>query len=138
MAQIVGGCLCGKVRYSANAEPMFTGACHCKTCQKESGSAFNIVVAVPQSALSIQGSPKTYARSGDSGQQVVHRFCPDCGSTITSEPAAMPGASIIRAGTLDDTSWLQPAMEIYCDNAQPWVKLAGERQRFPGMPQRPG
>ena len=138
MAQIVGGCLCGQVRYSANAEPMFTGACHCKTCQKESGSAFNIVVAVPQSALSIQGSPKTYTRTGDSGQEVHHRFCPDCGSTITSEPAAMPGASIIRAGTLDDTSWLQPAMEIYCESAQRWVNLGGERQRFPGMPQRPG
>ena len=137
MPQISGGCLCGKVRYSGNAEPMFTGMCHCKTCQKESGSAFNIVIAVPQSALTIQGSLKAYTRTGDSGQQVRHLFCPDCGSTITSEPAAMAGASIIRAGTLDDPSWLQPAMEIYCDAAQPWVHGTGQRQRFPGMPPRP-
>jgi hypothetical protein len=135
--QINGGCLCGQVRYSANAEPMFTGMCHCKTCQKESGSAFNIVIALPVSAVSIQGSPKVYTRTGDSGQPVAHRFCPNCGSTITSEPAAMAGASIIRAGTLDDPSWLQPAMEIYCDAAQPWVHGAGQRQRFPGMPPRP-
>jgi len=49
----------------------------------------------------------------------------------------MAGASIIRAGTLDDTSWLQPAMEIYCDTAQPWVHGDAQRQRFPGMPPRP-
>jgi hypothetical protein len=131
-----GGCLCGKVRYTANAEPMFTGMCHCRTCQKESGSAFNIVIALPASAVSFQGSLKDYTRAGDSGQQVRHRFCPDCGTTLTSEPAAMAGASIIRAGTLDDTSWLQPAMEIYCTAAQPWVHGGGERARFPGMPPR--
>ncbi len=55
MPQLTGGCLCGQVRYSANAEPMFAGVCHCRDCQKETGSAFNTVIAVPQAALSIQG-----------------------------------------------------------------------------------
>jgi len=137
MAEILGGCLCGQVRYSGTAEPMFTGVCHCKDCQKETGTAFNIVVAVPQAALSFQGSPKTYTQKGDSGQDVVRRFCPNCGSTITSEPAAMPGASIIRAGTLDDISWLKPTMEIYCDSKQPWVSLGSGLQSFARMPQRP-
>src|SRR6516165_4752311 len=137
MAEIVGGCLCGQVRYSGTAEPMFTGVCHCKDCQKETGTAFNIVVAVSQAALSFQGSPKAYTQKGDSGQDVVRRFCPNCGSTITSEPAAMPGASIIRAGTLDDTSWLKPTMEIYCDSKQPWVSLGSGLQSFARMPQRP-
>src|SRR5215472_15595439 len=99
MAEIVGGCLCGQVRYSGTAEPMFTGVCHCKDCQKETGTAFNIVVAVPQ--------------------------------------AAIPGTSIIRAGTLDDTSWLKPTMEIYCDSKQPWVSLGSGLQSFARMPQRP-
>jgi hypothetical protein len=134
MPQMVGGCRCGQVRYSANAEPAFTGVCHCTNCQKESGTAFNVVVAVPQAALAIQGSPKTYASKGDSGKEVISRFCPNCGSTILSEPAALPGMSIVRAGTLDDTSWLKPTMEIYCDSAQPWVQLGGGMQRFPKMP----
>jgi hypothetical protein len=134
MAQIVGGCLCGQVRYTANADPAFTGVCHCTTCQKESGTAFNVVVAVPQAALSIQGSPKTYTKKGDSGREIVSKFCPNCGSTILSEAEIMPGISIVRAGTLDDTSWLQPSMEIYCDSAQPWVKLGGDLKRFPKMP----
>ena len=99
MAEIVGGCLCGQVRYSANAELAFTGVCHCKACQKETGTAFNIVVALPQSALAIQGSPKTYTKKGDSGKEVISKFCPNCGSTILSEAEIMPGVSIVRAGT---------------------------------------
>lgn len=138
MPQISGSCRCGQVRYLANAEPMFTGICHCKSCQKESGTAFNIVVAVPQAALKIEGSPKAFVSKGDSGQEVVARFCPNCGSTILSEPAMLPGASILRAGTLDDTSWLKPTMEIYCDSAQSWVQLGGGMQRFPKMPTPPG
>jgi hypothetical protein len=43
--------------------------------------------------------------------------------------------TIIKAGTLDDTSWLKPTMEVYCDSKQPWVSLAGDQQRFAKMPQ---
>jgi len=53
---------------------------------------------------------------------------------LLSEPALMPGMSILRAGTLDDPSWLKPTMEIFCDSAQPWVELGGGMQRFPKMP----
>jgi hypothetical protein len=138
MPEMSGGCLCGQVRYTANAEPIFVGVCHCKDCQKESGAAFNIAVAVPQAAVSIQGPAKTYSTKADSGQNNVRRLCPNCGSTILSEPAALAGISIIRAGTLDDPSWLKPSLEIYCDRAQPWVQLGGDMKRFPGMPQPPG
>jgi len=132
--KIEGGCLCGKVRYTADAEPVFVGVCHCTDCQKETGTAFNVVVAIPQPELSLQGSLKTFSARGDSGKEVHRQFCPECGSTITSAPDALPGVEIIRAGTLDDRSWVTPVMEIFCDSAQPWVSLEGERQRFPKMP----
>lgn len=134
MASIAGGCLCGKVRYSAEAEPMFTGLCHCRNCQKETGSAFAIVLAVPQPAVSVQGELKTYEDKGDSGQAMFRRFCPECGSSVMEEAAAMPGVLMIHAGTLDDSSSVKPAMQIYCDSAQPWVQLGGDWQRFPKMP----
>jgi|SRR5579862_3353021 len=134
MPQMTGGCLCGQVRYSANAEPAFTGVCHCTSCQKQSGGAFNIVVAVPQAALSMTGTTKSYAARGDSGNDNVSKFCPNCGSVILSEPAVMPGVSILRVGTLDDTSWIKPSMEIYCDSKQSWVELGGGLKSFPKMP----
>jgi hypothetical protein len=134
MPQIVGGCLCGKVRYSANVEPAFIGVCHCRDCQKFTGSAFATVVAVPKDSLSIQGRLTTYSKPGDTGQALERRFCPECGSGIVDEAAVMPGVVMINVGTLDDSSWVKPAMQIYCDSAQSWVHLGGEMQRFPKMP----
>jgi hypothetical protein len=134
MAQITGGCLCGKVRYTANAEPAFIGVCHCHDCQKFSGSAFAIVVAMPKDALSVQGKLSTFSKPGDTGQAMARSFCPECGSGIVDEAAVMPGMVMINVGTLDDPSWVKPAMQIYCDSAQHWVHLGGEMQSFPKMP----
>ena len=134
MPQIAGGCLCGKIRYSADAEPVFTAVCHCHNCQKESGSAFAIVIGIPEAALSVQGDLKTYRDKGDSGKAMLRRFCPNCGSTVMDEAEAMPGVVMVQVGTLDDPSWVKPASQIYCDSAQPWVQLTGEMRRFAKMP----
>ena len=96
--------------------------------------AFRVVFAVPTPALSVQGALKTFDDRGDSGRTVHRRFCPECGSAITTERQARPDTTIVMAGTLDDASWLKPTMEIFCDSAQPWVSLGGDRQRFPKMP----
>jgi hypothetical protein len=134
MPQFTCGCLCGKVRYSANAEPAFIGVCHCTDCQKFTGSAFSVVVALPKDALSVQGKVSTFSKPGDSGQPTQRRFCPECGSPVVEEVAVMPGIMMIGAGTLDDPSWVKPAMQIFCDSAQPWVQLGGGLQSFPKMP----
>lgn len=136
MPQISGGCLCGKVRYEAEAEPLFMGVCHCSSCQKQAGSAFGTSVAVPRQALSILGTLKTYAHTGGSGKAVHRRFCPDCGSPVITEADALPDVVIIKAGTLDDTSWLKPTTEICCADAQPWVQLGGGMERFAGSRRR--
>jgi hypothetical protein len=132
--RISGGCLCGQVRYRAEAEPIFVRVCHCRNCQKQCGSAFNIVVAIPKPALSVAGMLKTFDDRGDSGKVVRRRFCPECGSSLIAEPEAIPDITIIHAGTLDDTSWLRPTGEIFCDSAQAWVRLGGNMARFPRMP----
>jgi hypothetical protein len=130
MPEIKGSCHCGKVGYHANAEPLFTFVCHCTTCQKATGSAFGVMIALPAAALTINGITKTYEIVGDSGKPKRHRFCPECGSGLMNEGDIMPGVVIIFAGTLDDASWLKPTRQIYCDSAQPWVSLGGDMQRF--------
>jgi hypothetical protein len=132
--KIAGGCLCGKVRYSADAEPIFIGVCHCTNCQKSSGTAFNTVVALPKPAVTLSGTVSTYEGRGDTGNATYKRFCPECGSPVAEEAAVMPDVVMIPVGTLDDASSVQPAMQIYCDSAQPWALLEGGVQRFAKMP----
>jgi hypothetical protein len=136
MSQINGGCACDQLRFSINSDPIFQAVCHCRTCQRHTGSAFRVVVAVSRSAVSMRGASNIYKRTGDSGQLVINRFCPDCGGTVAIEPAALAEMTIIPVGTLDDPSWVKPTMEIYCDSAQPWVQLGDGMERFAGM--RPG
>ena len=134
MTHIEGGCLCGAVRYEADAEPRFVGVCHCSDCQRFTGSAFATVVAVPSSTLKVSGTLKTFSKQGDSGKIIHRRFCPECGSGLMDEADAMPDMAMINAGTLDERSWVTPQSEIYCDSAQRWVRLGGERKRFAKMP----
>lgn len=134
MARIGGGCLCGQVRYSADAEPAFVGLCHCTDCQRFSGSAFSTVVGIPAAALKLTGALKTFTKAGDTGKPIHRRFCPECGSGIMDEAEALPDMVMLNAGTFDDRSWVKPAMQIYCDSAQPWVHLGGDIKRFAGMP----
>jgi hypothetical protein len=134
MAAISGGCLCGKVRYSANTTPVFVGLCHCHDCQKFTGSAFATVIGVPKSAVTITGELKSFRKLGDSGKSIARLFCPECGAPIVDEAEAAPAIVMLAAGTLDDASWLRPTSQIYCASAQPWAQLGGDMQRFETTP----
>lgn len=132
--KLEGGCLCGKVRYSADAEPIFVGVCHCANCQKGTGTAFNTVVAVPKPAITITGVLRTFAGRGDTGKATYRRFCPDCATPIVEEAEIMANVVMIPVGTLDDPAAVKPATQIYCDSAQPWALLSDDIQRFSKMP----
>jgi hypothetical protein len=134
MREMTGGCLCGQVRYSASADPAIVVVCHCKDCQKQSGTAFSIEIGVPKSTMSIKGQVKTFHHTGDSGQPVERIFCPECGSPITSEIVVIPELSFIKGHTLDDTSWLDPKMHIYCDSKAQWTVIPDDSQKFAKMP----
>jgi hypothetical protein len=133
MPEITGSCGCGKVTYTAAADPVFVGICHCKTCQKSTGTAYSTVVAVPAASMTVSGTTTRFTDKGDSGNATHREFCPACGSTLTQSADIMAGITMIRAGTLDDPSWVKPGMQIYCDSAMPWAKIEAV-QSFPKMP----
>jgi len=135
MARISGSCLCGGVRYTSDAEPLMTAVCHCTHCQKTSGSAFSVNIGVPAASLTVQGdSLATYQDTGSSGMPVLRRFCRRCGSALYSDIAVMPGVSFVKAGTLDDRSWVKPQVNIWCDSKQPWVPMDPATPQVPGSP----
>lgn len=135
MPNMVGGCLCGGVRYAVYGRPWLTALCHCEDCQKQSGSAFSILVAVEREGLWIEGETLSAFESvGASGWPVTREFCSGCGSPILSEVSITPDLVWIKAGTLDDRSWLRPQMNIWCDSAQPWVLMD---RAIPGFAKNP-
>ncbi|QFT78793.1 GFA family protein [Erythrobacter sp. THAF29] len=124
MAQ-TGGCLCGKVRYTLDADPIVCVTCHCKNCQKQAGSALSIIIGVPENALEVEGQVKTYNDKGDSGATVYRQFCDTCGSPVFTRLDDSKGLMFIKAGTLDDTSGLQPQFHCYTKSKQNWFDLGG-------------
>ena len=122
MPKIEGRCLCGDVRYTSAAEPVVVALCHCTHCQRQSGGAFSVNVGVPKGALTfVAGTTEVYTDMGSSGQPVYRHFCGRCGSPIFSDVVSRPTLDWLKAGTLDDTSWVLPTLSIWCDSAQDWV-----------------
>ena len=134
MVENTGGCLCGAVRYTVDSEPDLVGVCHCSDCKKFTGSAYSFLVIVQQTALKIDGITKTYSTPGDSGQPIVRRFCPECGSSISEEAFTRPGQVLISGGTFDDPTSMTPDIQIYCDRELEWAHLDDSIQRFAAAP----
>lgn len=131
MKNNTGGCLCGKIRYETTGDPALVAVCHCKNCQKQAGTAFSIIAGWPRASVKVTGDIATYRDKGDSGLAVLRKFCSTCGSPILSDAEGMPALSFVKAGTLDDTSWLKPSVHVFCDSKQPWVQIEA------GVPQVP-
>ena len=125
MPKLDGSCLCGKVTYSCDAEPVATAVCHCTDCQRQTGTAFSVIVGVPSDALKIEGdSLASFTTVGtDTQQEVARKFCRECGSPVVSVADAIPGVVFIKAGTLHDKSWLEPQIQVWTGSAQPWIPL---------------
>jgi hypothetical protein len=133
MAKIRGGCLCGNVRYTSDAEPAAVVVCHCVTCQKNTGSAFSLNIGVLSDAVKITGT--TLARyedlTGASGKPFYRSFCSRCGSPIAANGDAYSGMTFIKAGTLDDPSWVTPSAHLWCSEKQPWVAIEHGATQLP-------
>src|SRR3954447_14288656 len=132
MGKLDGRCLCGAITYSCDAQPPFTAVSPCKDCQRQSGSAFSIVVGVPRAAFHTEGdSLKSVTTVGeDHGGKNERTFCGTCGSPLYTTNENWAEVYIVKAGTLDDTSWLQPQLEIWGESAQAWVEPTKARPRL--------
>ncbi len=128
-----GSCLCGSITYSCSAEPAMTAVCHCTDCQKQSGSMGSVLVGVPAPAFEVSGDTLSVWETvgEDRGTPARRSFCSTCGCPTMSTLPEMADLVFIKAGTLDDTSWLEPQVEVWGDSAQPWVIAHDQRPRMP-------
>lgn len=125
-----GGCTCRHVRYRLSGRPLIVHACHCRWCQRETGTAF------AQNALyeadrveHIAGEPEITDTPSQSGKGQKIARCPKCHVAVWSNYGAA-GTSIrfMRVGTADDPDQMPPDVHIFTTSKQPWVLLpAGAR-----------
>ena len=127
-----GGCLCGSVRYRAVGAPVAAMVCHCRFCQRRTGSAFAEAVHFSAGPVDVSGGPLcTYAhRSDESGRWLRMQFCPTCGTTVMRTVERRPGVIAIAGGTFDDPDWFGIQRHIWTGSAQSWVSLPAETECF--------
>lgn len=121
-----GGCTCGAVRYRMTGAPIFVHCCHCRSCQRETGSAFavNALIEADRVAL-LEGAPELVDTPSESGAgQKIFR-CPHCWIAVWSNYAMAVGDRIrfVRVGTLDDPGGIAPDIHIFTRSKVPWLVL---------------
>lgn len=131
---ITGGCLCGAVRYTVEAEPITTRICWCRDCQHLAAGSATVNVVFPSAAVSITGPLRDYASLADSGNRMHRRFCERCGTPVSSAAESRPHLIILRAGTLDDPEVARPALTIWTASAPSWACMHADLPRVDGQP----
>ena len=120
-----GTCTCGSVRYRLNKKPIYVNCCHCRWCQRETGSAFVINAMIESDQVEIlTGGVETIALPSASGKGQELVRCSGCHITLWSHYATLRDKlSFVRVGTLNEPDRLPPDIHIYVSSKQPWVVL---------------
>ena len=120
-----GGCTCGDVRYRVVAKPMFVHCCHCRWCQRESGSAFALNAMIETDLIEMMtGAPEAVAIPTNSGGGQTFMRCPTCKIALWSYYAGAGEAiAFIRVGSLDEPERMSPDIHIFTESKQPWVVI---------------
>jgi hypothetical protein len=129
-----GGCACGETRYESSVAPVLVLNCHCRDCQRSSGGPFSSFAIVPTEAFTLEGPLRFHASPSQLGGQTHRGFCPQCGSPIHVRQDANPGLVAIRTASLDDPSFLDPTLDVWTSDAQPWDHMNPALQQFDNYP----
>lgn len=127
-----GGCLCGSVRYCTTGAPLAVTVCHCRFCQRRTGSAFSEPVHFKVEQVEISGGPLSIYehRSDESHRWLRMEFCPKCGTTVMLTTERRPGVCAVAGGTFDDPGWFRIRRHIWTRSAQPWVSIPAGVEAF--------
>ncbi|KAK7740870.1 hypothetical protein SLS62_010967 [Diatrype stigma] len=133
-----GSCFCGNVRISYEGEPVAKAICHCSDCRKITGTTYSTNLIVPTAGFRVTaGTPKTVAKTADTGNTVTSHFCGDCGSTLFRDGPTFGDNTVIKVGVLDDPAALdaaRPALELFAPNRVAWVPEVPGAKPMDGMP----
>jgi len=132
-----GGCACGAIRYSCSGNSVASFNCHCRACQRYTGSAFISASLYPADTFALtQGTTSKYISQGDNGADITREFCGECGSPVVTRLSRMPQVVGIPAASMDDPSVHKPTMDLFTSCAQPWDYMNPDLPKIPEAPVR--
>lgn len=131
-----GQCLCGAVTYEAEIpeKSFYEGLCHCKDCQRYTGTAFASSLMVPKAGMKLEGELSFYGKDTERGTVMERGFCPNCGSNVLCQSDAWDDQYVLSAGTLDDPSVFKPKINIFTRTAHAHVFDIADLRKFEGNP----
>lgn len=130
---LTGGCTCGAARYELTNSPLFVHCCHCRWCQRETGTAFALNAMIEADRVRLtQGEVETINTPSASGKGQKITRCPTCRVALWSNYAGAGDAvHFVRVGTLDGPDRLPPDIHIFTASKQPWLTLPTDKPVMP-------
>lgn len=129
-----GRCLCGQVQWAAAAAPIRMVQCHCKDCQRFTGTGHISNAIFNAADVTVTGETAQHATTTDSGNTATRHFCPTCGSRVFGFTTLRPGCISIMVGTADDHSWFEPQAIVYAKRRPAWDLTRQDIPNFDEMP----
>jgi hypothetical protein len=127
----VAQCHCGQLRAIATGEPGSVYLCHCKACQRRSGSVAHWGTRWQKSQVRLEGPRKVYARKADSGFEIRCHFCPNCGTTVFAEGDRTPEFCVVPAGCFGDLGLPPPTISVWEESRHSWLGVASVSEHHP-------
>ena len=126
-SELTGGCLGGAIRYEATAHPFAAEYCHCRMCQKGTGSVVVSWMDFRTEQLTwTSGQPTEYASS----ESAMRGFCSTCGATLTFRSSQHPDYITLSIATLDDPNLVEPTYHIYTESQVKWLHIDDAHERY--------
>lgn len=136
MIKLIGGCLCGQIRYEIFEEPsrFFSYSCHCRECQYITGGPPNSAIYMPKTITITKGKPCFYSSKSDFGTTITRFFCGKCGTHLYGESERFAKSTVIKVGTLVDPSIFKPTTNVWVSFTQPWHYIDPDLPKFDKAP----
>ena len=126
---IFGGCRCNACRYELDYISIpVVYACHCRDCQTATGGGFVLQAMVPLARLSLTGELVERSATNSRGSLTTQQYCAQCLTRLYNTNSARPGIALVRAGTLDDSDKIIPAVHMWVSRRQPWINLPAQAE----------
>jgi len=134
MPDRTAACHCGAATLACAGEPRKVSLCHCRDCQRRTGSLFSVAVFYPREAVTPTGEWRSFTRPSASGAPVTFHFCPACGSNLWWEAARLPHLIGVAAGGFADPDFPAPDQSVWECDRHLWLDLPADMPGFETNP----